>query len=86
MARTPTAYPDQLNWKDKYYLVSSLIMLFLGLAILVRVIEGIWNFPILLAGLGFIAFSLYRLKFYWAYFKHKQRKQSLEYRIQDFRR
>ncbi|MGE5577716.1 MAG: hypothetical protein ACM3TT_11055 [Syntrophothermus sp.] len=70
MPSQPRKQPPRPGWRDYYQMVTSFLMVILGLGIVVRSKPaGVYLMPVLV-GLAFVAFGFYRISFFVKYFKY----------------
>lgn len=65
--------PDKLSRTDYYQIITSFLMVILGVVILVRSLSGTITIMTLLVGGGFLALGCYRLNFVIKYLRERRK-------------
>ena len=69
--------PEQPGWRDYFQILTTGLMVVLGLYILWHTIFIRWALPSLILGGAFLLFGLFRIRMIWAYFQKRGRRDGI---------
>lgn len=73
IGQSKSPVPDKLSKTDYYQIITSFLMVILGVIILIRSLSGPITPMTLLVGGGFLGLGGYRLNFVFKYFREKRK-------------
>jgi hypothetical protein len=69
--------PEQPGWRDYFQIVTTILMVGLGVYILWQTIFVRWAIASLIFGIALLLFSLYRARMIWTYFQQRGRRNGI---------
>jgi NhaP-type Na+/H+ or K+/H+ antiporter len=65
--------PERPGWRDYFQMITTILMVGLGVYILWQTIFMRWAIPSLIFGIAILLFGLFRIRMIWAYFQQRGR-------------
>jgi hypothetical protein len=65
--------PERPGWRDYFQMITTILMVGLGVYILWQTIFMRWAIPSLIFGVAILLFGLFRIRMIWAYFQQRGR-------------
>jgi NhaP-type Na+/H+ or K+/H+ antiporter len=72
LKKTPEL-PERPGWRDYFQIITTILMVGLGIYILWQTILVRWAIPSLIFGIAILLFGLFRIRMIWAYFQQRGR-------------